>query len=85
MKIKILYRYSNKTLDKVKLKTGDVIQVVERYPFGTLYRCTREFIFDHYGYAKQKEAKAEEIQNTVERISEEISHWEKLTKKKWRK
>ena len=72
-----LYRYFNKGVIKHTTHGDCTVMVVHETPFGTLYRC-RHMSNDFYGYRMMKEAKDEEIQATVERVSDEQQWLKKL-------
>lgn len=74
-----LYRYIRHVLEKHVVGADCLPQVVPGYEtYGTLYRC-RSNGHDHYGFLKQKEAKAEEIDATKQEIFKLNCWLERLT------
>lgn len=78
-KPKILYRYDPyQRIEKHKLGVDCAPQIVKRELNGTLWRCRCRN--DYYGYGTLKEAKQEEIGNTVKEIGKLTAWLAKLRK-----
>ena len=86
-KPKTLYWYENHTLMKHRLTSECMPYVITRDADSVRWRCRADRAsqgycnptsHDHYGYASLKEAKANEIQETMSRIACEKVWLEKL-------
>lgn len=78
MRNKFLYRM-NSSFDKIeKHELGEecMPQLIDRYQYGSLYRCKTNSFHDHYGYLTREEAKLEAIQL----IKQELSRLNQLLK-----